>query len=104
MGRDGAARQTAIAGVGATAQGKLPGSTALGLQIEAFRLALADCGLKKAAVDGLLTMPGTTSPEGPRNSLRLGEALGINPRFTACLYMGGATALVLLQMAALAVE
>ena len=93
----------AIVGVGATAQGKLPGATPLGLQVEAVRLALADAGLDKAEVDGLLTQPGTTASEGARNYLRLGEALGLAPRFTASLSMGGATGLVLLQLASLAV-
>ncbi|MEX4008509.1 thiolase family protein [Neoaquamicrobium sediminum] len=95
--------RAAIAGVGATAQGKLPGRTALDLGIEAFRHALDDAGLRKEDVDGLLTMPGTTSPEGSLHYLRFGEAVGINPRFTASLTMGGGTAGALVQMAALAV-
>jgi acetyl-CoA acetyltransferase len=95
--------QVAIVGAGATPQGKLPGSTALGLSIEAVRRALDDGGLDKSEVDGLLTMPGTTAPEGARNYLRLGEVLGINPRYTGSLSMGGATGLVLLQHAALAI-
>ena len=33
----------------------------------------------KDDLDGLLTMPGTTSPEGPKNYLTLGGHLGINP-------------------------
>ena len=53
----------AIAGVGATPQGKLDGRTPLDLGIEAFRNALDDAGLRKGDIDGLLTMPGTTSPE-----------------------------------------
>lgn len=95
--------RAAIVGVGATAQGKLPGRTPLDLGIEAFRRALADAGLKKDDVDGILTMPGTTSPEGSLHYLRFGEAVGINPRFTASLTMGGATAGCLVQMAILAV-
>ena len=95
--------QTAIVGVGATSQGKLPGSTALGLGIDAARRALDDAGLDKSEVDALLTMPGTTSPEGPKNFLRLGEAIGVNPRYAGSLTMGGATGLVLLQQASLAI-
>ncbi|MGF7160409.1 acetyl-CoA acetyltransferase [Rhodoligotrophos appendicifer] len=94
----------AIAGVGATAQGKLPGRTALDLGIEAFTLALNDAGLAKHDIDGLLTMPGTTSPEGSLHYLRLGEALGVNPRYTGSLTMGGGTAGALVQMAALAIH
>ena len=95
---------TAIAGVGASRQGKLPGSTPITLGVEAFKRALDDCGLRKDQIDGLLTMPGTTSPEGTRNYLRLGEAMGINPRYLASKYMGGGTAGALLHEAAMAVN
>ena len=95
---------TAIAGVGATAQGKLPGSTPLTLAVEAFKRALDDAGLRKDQIDGLMTMAGTVSPEGPLNYLRVGAALGIDPRFTGTLNMGGGTAGALLQQAALAVN
>lgn len=94
----------AIAGVGATKQGKLAGRTALDLGIEAFKRALDDAGLSKSDVDGLLTMPGTTSPESSLHYLRLGEALGLNPRYTGSLTMGGGTAGALVQMAALAIH
>jgi acetyl-CoA acetyltransferase len=96
--------RTAIVGVGATEQGKLPGSTSLTLAVEAFKRALDDAGLAKTDIDGLLTMPGTTSPEGAMNYLRVGEALGINPRFTGSLVLGGATAGALLHQAAMAVQ
>ena len=94
----------AIVGVGATKQGKLPGSTAHGLAIEAFKLALDDSGLQKSDIDGLLTFPGTTSPERDLNYLRIGEALGLNPRYTGSMSLGGATAGVLVQQAAAAIE
>lgn len=96
--------RAAIVGVGATAQGKLPGSTALGLGIEAFKRALDDSGLKKSQIDGILTMPGTTSPEGSLHYLRMGEALGIDPAFTATITMGGGSVGALLHMAAMAVS
>lgn len=94
----------AIAGVGATEQGKLPGSTPISLATEAFKRAIADAGLRKEQIDGLLTMPGTTSPEASLNYLRLGETLGIDPRYTGSMTMGGGTAGALLQNAALAVN
>jgi acetyl-CoA acetyltransferase len=96
--------RTAIIGVGATKQGSLPGRTPLDLGIEAFKRALGDAGLKKDAIDGLLTMPGTTSPEGSLHYLRFGEAVGINPRYTGSMTMGGATAGCLVQMAAMAIS
>ena len=93
----------AIVGVGASAQGALPGSTPISLAIDAFKAALDDCGLQKSDIDGLLTHPGTTSPEGSYNYLRLGEALGINPAYTGSLTMGGGTAGALIQNAVMAV-
>jgi len=95
--------KAAIAGVGASRQGKLPGETDLSLAAEALRAALDDCGLAKDDIDGLLTMPGTTSPDPARHYLRLGEYLGVNPALAGSLTMGGATAGVLVQQAALAV-
>jgi acetyl-CoA acetyltransferase len=95
--------QAFIAGVGASRQGKLPGETDLSLATEALVAALADAGLTKDDLDGLLTMPGTTSPDPAKHYLRLGERLGINPKIAGSLSMGGATAGVLIQQAALAV-
>jgi acetyl-CoA acetyltransferase len=94
----------AIVGVGATKQGKLPGSTPVTLGTEAFKLALDDAGLDKGQIDGLLTMPGTTSPEGSLNYLRMGETLGIDPRYTGSMTMGGGTCGALIQNAAMAIE
>lgn len=96
--------RTAIVGVGASEQGRLPGSTSLTLATTAFKRALDDSGLKKSDIDGLLTMPGTTAPEGSLNYLRLGEALGIDPAYTGSMTMGGGTAGALVQMAAQAVS
>ena len=96
--------RAAIAGVGASRQGKLPGETAMSLATESFVAALEDSGIRKDDVDGLLTMPGTTSPEGPKHYLALGEHLGINPRWTGSLNAGGATAGMLIQQAALAID
>ena len=95
--------KAAIAGVGASRQGKLEGESALSLATEAFRNALADAEISKDDVDGLLTMPGTSSPEGAKHYLALGEHLGINPSFTGSMAMGGATGGALVQLAAMAV-
>ena len=96
--------KTAIAGVGASPQGKFPGCSAVSLAVEAFKRALDDSGLKKEQIDGLLTMPGSASPEGALNYLRLGETLGINPRYTGSKVMGGGTAGALVHEAAMAVN
>jgi acetyl-CoA acetyltransferase len=96
--------QTAIVGIGATPQGKLPGSTPLSLAVQALDMAIHDSGLQKSEIDGLLTMPGTTSPEGILHYLRVGEAVGINPRFTGSMFLGGATAGSMIQQAVAAIH
>ena len=96
--------RAAIAGVGASRQGKLPDETPHSLIVEAFRAALDDGGFRKDEIDGVLTMPGTTSPEGPKHYLAVGERLGIDPVWAGSLSMGGATAGALIQQAALAID
>lgn len=96
--------KAAIVGVGASAQGKLPDETPLSLATTALKAALEDAGLAKSDLDGLLTMPGTTSPEGPKNYLTLGGTLGINPRIAGSTVMGGATAGALIEQAATAID
>jgi acetyl-CoA acetyltransferase len=96
--------KASIVGVGASAQGKLPDETPLSLAVTALTNALEDAGLTKDDLDGLLTMPGTTSPEGPKHYMTLGGSLGINPRLTGSVVMGGATAGALIQQAALAID
>ena len=96
--------KASIVGVGASPQGKLPDETPLSLAVTALRNALEDAGLSKDDLDGLLTMPGTTSPEGLKHYMTLGGSLGINPRLTGSAVMGGATAGALIQQAALAID
>src|ERR1700692_4893915 len=96
-------RKASICGVGQSRQGKLPEETPVTLAAEALRNALADSGIDKSEIDGLLTLPGTSSPEAAKNYLVLGERLGINPRFTGSLVMGGATGGACVDIAATAV-
>ncbi len=94
----------AIVGVGRTAMGKRPGTTALGLGLDALSLAVADAGIDKSEIDGILTHPGTTSREGANHYLRLAEAAGIDPRYAGSKSMGGATAGALVQEAIMAID
>jgi acetyl-CoA acetyltransferase len=96
--------KAAITGVGTSRMGKFPGVTSNQLAKEAFVNALNDAGIPKDEIDGLITMPGTTSPEGAKHYLALGELLGINPRIAWSLSMGGATVGTLITQAALAIE
>ena len=51
-----------ITGVGLTSYGKHEGSTSLDLMSKAAELAIADAGLKRSEVDGLLCGYNTVSP------------------------------------------
>jgi acetyl-CoA acetyltransferase len=58
------------------ARAKEPYQDAYGYAATAFRRALDDCGLKRSDIDGLIAGPATASE-------RLGEVLGINPRWSS---------------------
>jgi acetyl-CoA acetyltransferase len=97
------AGRTAIVGVGSTAFGKLPGRSAWSLQAEAVRDALADAGLAKEDVDGLLTEPQFSEPLMLHGHI-LGRMLGLRTNYLSTKSIGGATAIALVQEAAMAIE
>ncbi len=68
----------AIVGVGNTAYGSFPAVSDYGLAAQAFKLALADCGLNKGEIDGLVCcrIP---------YYARMGAILGIDPQWTVQL-------------------
>jgi len=67
--------RVAVIGVGNTAYGSFPETDEYGLAAQAFRSAVADCGIDKNEVDGLVVcrIP---------YYARMGEVLGIDPRWT----------------------
>ena len=68
----------AVIGVGNTAYGRFPDTDEYGLGAQAFRSAIADCGISKQQVDGLLVC------RVPYYA-RMGEVLGIDPCWTMTL-------------------
>jgi acetyl-CoA acetyltransferase len=80
--------RTAIVGVGSTRQGELPGQSANEIAVEAVELALADAGLTKDDVDGLITCKNLRSHVGTDE--QIGLMMGINPNFSATLDYGSA--------------
>lgn len=74
-GLAGLRNQAAIIGVGNTAYGSFPETDEYGLAATAFRNAVADCGIDKNAIDGLLVC------RIPYYG-RMGEVLGLDPRWT----------------------
>jgi acetyl-CoA acetyltransferase len=90
----------AIVGVGESRMGRLRGMSALRLTLEAATAALRDAGLTAQSIDGVLT----------RNldmdvtfmySQFIAKHLGIKPRFTTDINLGGATAVAMLEQASL---
>jgi acetyl-CoA acetyltransferase len=96
------ATKTVIAGIGATAFGKL-GRDSLSLNVEACRKALEDAGVEKGAVDAVFVKTPTSKREFMYGQ-QLAEALGITPRMGGAWDQGGAANISLITMASLALE
>lgn len=92
------AGRAVIAGVGATAFGKLPGRDLLSLNVEACRNALHDAGIPKDAVDAVFVKVPTSRREFMFGQ-RVAEALGLQPRVGGAWDQGGAAAISLISMA-----
>src|SRR5919204_6498535 len=101
--REGIAGKAAIVGVGNTPFGKLPGRSAWSLQAEAVRNALADAGLAKDDVDGLFTESQFSEPLLLHGHV-LGRMLGLTTNYLSTKSIGGATAISLVQEAAMAIH
>jgi len=73
----------AIVGIGYTPQGKLPGRTALSFHLEAAANAIADAGLKREDVDGLICYRDfpPASNESPITPYLVAQHLGIAPTY-----------------------
>lgn len=93
----------AVVGIGETAVGKLPGSTPLSLNLEASVRAVEDAGLTLRDIDGVLTQQPYTDPIF-MFSAWVADHLGIKPRFTTDLNIGGATPCAMVIHASLAVR
>ncbi len=95
--------KTAIAGLGVTAFGRLPGRSSWSLQTEAARRAIEDAGLERSDIDGLLTAPPLAEPL-LLHAEQLGGKLGLRTNYLSQKFIGGATAVALVAEAAMAVE
>lgn len=91
-----------IAGLGATAFGKL-GMSTLSLHATACSAALADAGIGKDVVDALLLKAPTSSKEFMYGQ-RVAEALGMKPRWGGAWDQGGAANISLIAFAIMAIE
>src|SRR6185503_6945738 len=90
---------------GLTPQGKVFDRGTVGFAVEAVRLALADAGLEKTALDGLLVNPGMAWRNPMMASATLQGALGLeNLGLSVSMNAGGATAGAMVQHACEAIE
>ncbi len=94
----------AIVGIGLSRFGKVPGVSAMGFCLEAATRAIADCGVARDDVDGVLCLMPAQMGEQHGWASRVAALLGITPRYCSTMDMGGATAIGMLQTAVMAIE
>jgi acetyl-CoA acetyltransferase len=95
--------KAAVTGLGISEMGRVYGHDAQHFAAEAIQRAVADAGLKKEDIDGLLVNPGV-SPVGGMGGVGLQNYLGLTHlRLLSSMNVGGATANVMVQYAAMAV-
>ncbi len=76
----------AIIGAGATEQGEIPGQSPEVIAVRAVIAALADAGIDKAEIDGLITCKAPLTTHGTDEEM--GPLLGINPAYSTTLDYG----------------
>ena len=96
-------RPVAIVGVGESRVGRLRGMSALRLTLEASRAAMQDAGVSASAIDGVLTR-NLDMDVTYMHSQYVAKHLGIQPRFTTDVNLGGATAIAMLEQAAMLIN
>lgn len=96
-------RQVAIVGIGESDLGIVPDKDPMQLHAQAAKRALEDCGLKNTDVDGVLTT-GTANRLILMHSVLFAEYMGIRPRFTTSMQIGGATIIQMVISAANAIH
>ena len=94
----------AITGLGMTPMGRVYGKSSTELATDAIRLAIADAGLKKEQIDGLLINPGVTGTTGGGIGLNLQNYAGLNNlRLLNHMNAAGSTAAQMIQYATMAI-
>src|SRR3990172_8046427 len=80
----------AIVGIGESDVGRHLGRSGMALHLEAMTRALADAGIDKSEVDGLLTRPSRSEPQFNYSAVLTGR-LGIQPTYFSDVALGGAS-------------
>ena len=94
--------KVAVIGIGQSPVGKVPGRSPLWLAADAARKAIADAGLKKSQIDGVLSSHAFASPF-HRFSVAFSEYFGLQPTFSNTLQVSGATAATMFNIGAAAI-
>src|SRR5258705_10543828 len=92
-----------ITGVGLTAFGRHEGSSSLDLMSKAAELAIADAGLTRAEIDGILCGYSTVAPHIMLATV-FAEHFGVRPAYAHAVQVGGATGLAMTMLAHQLVE
>ena len=92
-----------ITGVGLTSFGRHEGCSTLDLMSSAAELAIADAGLKRAEIDGILCGYSTVQPHIMLATV-FAEHFGIEPSYAHAVQVGGATGLAMTMLAHTIVE
>ncbi|MGB3447572.1 MAG: thiolase [Xanthobacteraceae bacterium] len=95
--------QVAIVGIGLSPVGKVPGRSPLWLAAAAAKQALADAGMQKNEIDGVLASPAMAA-QFHRFSVAFSEYFGVQPTFSNTLQVSGATAATMFNIAAAAIH
>jgi acetyl-CoA acetyltransferase len=91
-----------LIGSGLTRYGRHEGRNTLDLMSDATALALADAGLQRGDIDGLICGYSTTFPHLMLSTL-FAEHFGLSPRYAHAVQLGGATGFALVMLAHLVV-
>ena len=91
----------AIVGVGQSPVGEVPGSSSLGLLTTAMKAAIEDAGLTSKDVDGLVTRG---ADDIYCHHQQMGQRLGIDVGFSTSLDNGGASQIMAIALACMAID
>ena len=94
--------KAAIVGAGRSDVGRVPGMSVMALAAQAANKALADAGIERSQIDGVLASASFAAPF-HRFSVAFSEYFGIAPTFSNTLQVSGATAATMFNIAAAAV-
>lgn len=94
--------ETAIIGAGRSDVGRVPGKSVMALASQAANEALANAGIERSQIDGVLSSVAFAAPF-HRFSVAFSEYFGIAPTFSNTLQVSGATAATMFNIAAAAI-